>query len=346
MQFPEPNKPPNYKFGFAGLEMDINSVKGYMFNQGIDHPSYFWTKNVLKDTSTKIAAIQNFIMLFEIIKDPGFQRMYDITNNRVYQAYLDIDHQITTNKIQSSNGSLLATTWASNYKTWMNQYLEDIVTPAWTWASTTRDDLEAAITQDTNLDPATKQSQLQQLDDIKKHPSFSQSSFKADFDLTWQASPLNGGGLHPNQPYTRRDGTCPSSKSSQFPFSTGKPSATGVSDFINLFPSSISPYSWKTVTTSSPSSASVITTIPTTLSPTSATSTFVTSTLSIPSSTSAASSTIPVSTSDPVVVTTPPPMTTVPYSSPDFPEMLPTEIPEDPEPDFTPLPESIDSGWF
>ena len=346
MQFPEPNKPPNYNFGFAGLEMDINSVKGYMFNQGIEHPSYFWTKNVLKDASTKIAAIQNFIMLFEIIKDPGFQKMYDITNNRVYQAYQDIDRQITTNKIQASNGSLLPTTWASNYKAWMNQHLEDIVAPAWTWASTTRDDLGAEITQDTKIEPATKQSQLQQLEDIKNHPGFSQSSFKADFGLTWQASPLNSRGLYHYQPYMKRNGACPSIISSQPFLSTGKPSATGFTDLINQFPTSISSYSWKTVTTSSRSSAAVSTPTPITLSSTSVSSSFATSTLSVPSSTPITSSAIPVTTSDPVVETTPLPTTTVAPSTTEFPEMLPTEIPEDPEPEFTPLPESIDSGWF
>ncbi|KAL8791179.1 MAG: hypothetical protein Q9195_006018 [Heterodermia aff. obscurata] len=376
MQFPEKNKSPNYNIGFAGLEKDINSIKGFMFNEDIRLSSHFWNKNVLKDTSTKITGIQNFVMLFDIIKDPGFQRMYDLTNNRVYQAYLDMDDQITRNKIHGSDGLPLQATWASNYKTWMNQYLEDIVVPAWTWASTTRDDLQAAVTLDTTINSTTKQSQLQQLNDIKNHPGFSQEAFKADFGLTWQTRRSSARGLIDHRPYVKRNGACSLGISfSQSGLSAGVSGATGFTDLIDAFPTSFPSSSWQTITTSARSSASGTSLISAALSSTLVASNVVSSTLSVPSSSLVASSTIAVSTSATSAVasstlsipsstlvtsttiptstfyetfysTYTPPVTTMPPSTTDFFEMLPTDIPDDDGPDFTPLPESIDSGWF
>lgn len=85
----------------------------------------------------------------------------------------------------------MSATWAESYKTWMTQYLIDIATPAWTWASTMRDDLETQLNADTTTDLATKAAQLNLLNEIKTAPGFNQPAFVCDFGPTWQTGRLN-----------------------------------------------------------------------------------------------------------------------------------------------------------
>ncbi len=210
----QPNQPKNIKPGFAGLEQAINSVKGFMFDKGIDPPSVYFRKRLI-NTETKIRTIQEFIMLFGIIKDPAFQKMYDETNNRVYQAFSGVDYSITNKTLQRADGTPMSATWASTYKTWMTAYLVDIAAPAWTWASSTRDDLETQLSADTTTDPATKATLLKQLADIKSAPGFSQSYFQCDFGLTWQPGRLNIRDLQGFDSHMKRDGTCSLSSPSQ-----------------------------------------------------------------------------------------------------------------------------------
>ena len=198
----------NINPGFAGLEQALNGVKGYMFDKGINPPSSYFQRSRLATTQSKIDTIQDFIMLFGVIRDPDFQRMFDVTNNRMYQAYAGVDYLITTNTLKKADGSPLPATWASDYKTWMTQYLADIATPAWTWASTTRDDLETQLNADTTMDPTVKAAQLKLLANIKTAPGFSQSSFTCDFGLTWQAGRLNIRDLDGIHLLAERGGSC------------------------------------------------------------------------------------------------------------------------------------------
>ncbi|KAL9104827.1 MAG: hypothetical protein Q9163_000275 [Psora crenata] len=162
-----PGKPKNINPGFACLEQALNSAKG------------------LKDRQTKIDTIQDFIMLFGVIKDSDFQKMYDVTKNRIDQAFSGVDDLIMMNCLKRSNGTPIPATWAEDYKNWMTQYLADIGRPAWTWASTTRDELETEILADKTTLAETKDAQLKQLADIKLHPGFSNTAFVCDFGLTW-----------------------------------------------------------------------------------------------------------------------------------------------------------------
>lgn len=262
------NMPKNINPGFAGLEQSINGVKGYMFDKAIYPPSARFTKARLKNTETKIATIQDLVMLFGVIKDADFQAMFDVTNNRVYQAFSGFDYLVTNNSLKMSNGTGLSATWASKYKTWMTNYLAEIVTPAWTWASATRDDLETQIRSNTTIDPDVKAAQLAKLAYIKTDPGFSQSAFICDFALTWQPGRLNVRELYSSEPKVKRDGTCSLAPSPSDTVSTTAIEHTQVSLST---PATLSPPSLSTPTTSdtvvftdspSISFATIITTTP------------------------------------------------------------------------------------
>ena len=244
-----PNGPvkKNINPGFAGLEQPINAVKGYMFDKGIDPPSYYFKKARLQTTQQKINTIQDYTMLFGVIKDPDFQKMYDVTNNRMYQAFSGVDYLIINNNLKRADGTPMSATWAESYKTWTTQYLIDIAAPAWTWASTTRDDLETQLNADTTTDPATKAAQLNLLTEIKTAPGFSQSAFVCDFGLTWQTGRLN---IRDLEGLVKRDGSCslnPQSQSSSVAASSTAAASTSV---LSSTPISVLSPSMTTIATS------------------------------------------------------------------------------------------------
>ncbi|KAG6985324.1 hypothetical protein G7Y79_00110g101650 [Physcia stellaris] len=84
--------------------------------------------------------------------------------------------------------------WALNYKTWMENYLNDISGPVWTWANTTCATRQRELRSNTTIRSAADQEELNQLSYISGHANFTQSFFKADFGLTWQI------GSNPYQP--------------------------------------------------------------------------------------------------------------------------------------------------
>ncbi|KAL9628096.1 MAG: hypothetical protein Q9164_007394 [Protoblastenia rupestris] len=181
----------NINLGFVGLEQALNGVKGYLFGKDILTPSGYFTRLRLTTPQTKINTIQDLIMMFDIINtDADFQRMYDVTNDRIYQAYAGLDDFITTNALQRADGTQLPATWAADYKDWMNGWLVEIAEPAWEWASTTHADLTTSLSADTTLDATAKAAQLKQLADIDSDARFSRANFVCDFGLSWTPGSL------------------------------------------------------------------------------------------------------------------------------------------------------------
>lgn len=65
-------------------------------------------------------------MAFAILSQSEVKALYDVTNNRVYQAFLGVDALITNNALQDPSGAPLQANWGSNFRTWMTNYLESI----------------------------------------------------------------------------------------------------------------------------------------------------------------------------------------------------------------------------
>ena len=194
-------KPANTNEGFAILDTDVNSAKGYMFGKFIDPPSTRFRKERLKTLSTKIQTIQDYVMLFDIMKDSDFKRMYDVTNNRLYQTFADIDKSIIDCGLRKTDGQPMLANWASKYKAWMEQYLDDISPPVWHLVSDIVSNLGSKLSK---LDPATAPANIdgetldatdieryrKELEWIDSLPEFQQEHFKIDFGLTWRISLL------------------------------------------------------------------------------------------------------------------------------------------------------------
>lgn len=144
------NNPPLYENtnpGFVGLEQSVNGVKGYMFDKGITPPStYFQNGRINGGIQMQIQTIQDFIMLFDILRDKEVENMFDVTNDRIYKAYQTVDARITSQNIQKSDGSgPIQANFAATYKTWLTGYLTDIVQPAWSWCSNTVTSIETSL---------------------------------------------------------------------------------------------------------------------------------------------------------------------------------------------------------
>ena len=188
----------NTNEGFASLDTSINGAKGHMFGKALDPPSAHFKKDRLKKLSTRIKTIQDYVMLFDIMKDSDFKQMNDATNNRLYQAFTDIDQSITNCGLRKTNGKPFLAHWASRYRTWMEQYLDDVSPPVWQWVSDTLNDLETkldsavapAIIYGEPLDTTAIERHLKELKWIKSLPEFQRSYFKIDFGLTWRTSML------------------------------------------------------------------------------------------------------------------------------------------------------------
>ncbi|KAL8968309.1 MAG: hypothetical protein Q9197_004949 [Variospora fuerteventurae] len=85
------------------------------------------------DSGSQLKAVQNFVLLFRMIKDTGFHEIFDITNNQVYSAFAAIEQAIQDLKILRSNRNSLPHDWAAEYLKWLEAYLNRISGPVWTW---------------------------------------------------------------------------------------------------------------------------------------------------------------------------------------------------------------------
>lgn len=174
----------NTNAGFASLDISINGAKGHMFGKSIDPPSIHFKNSRLESVSTKITTIQDFVMLFDIMKDSDFKQMYDATNNRLYQIFADLDQSITDCGLRRTNGLPMLANWASRYKDWMEHYLDDVSPPVWHWVSATVSDLERKLNSATapatidgeTLDAIAIETHRRELEWIKNIPEFQQSS--------------------------------------------------------------------------------------------------------------------------------------------------------------------------
>ena len=212
MQFTEQldKNPPLYENtnpGFAGLQAAINTVKGIvgpiwipgqlcvlltfvqMFDKGVDPPSIFFENGRLKKgIQVQIQTIQDFIMLFGILRDDKFANMFDVTNDRIYKAYQTVDEKITSQNIQKSDGSgPIEANFATTYKTWLTGYLTDIAKPVWSWCSNTIPSLEASLNGKTDDASAAHMKALNQ---IKASSDFAEDKFTIDWSLSWSIGTL------------------------------------------------------------------------------------------------------------------------------------------------------------
>ena len=154
-----------------------------MFGKSISKDSAMFSKKRLTNNLQQIWTIQDFIMLFGFLRDERVAKLFDVTNDRIYQAYQTIDERITSQRIQKSDKSgPIAANFASTYKTWMTGYLVDIVEPAWSWSSETVTSLEASLVGKTDADSVT---QMSLLNKIKASADFNEDSFSIGWTLSW-----------------------------------------------------------------------------------------------------------------------------------------------------------------
>lgn len=136
----------------------------------------------------QIQTIQDFIMLFDVLRDKEVENMFDVTNDRIYKAYQTVDARITSQNIQKSDGSgRIEANFAATYKTWLTGYLTDIVKPAWSWCSNTVTSIETSLNGKTD-DVSVAQMKL--LNEIKAWSGFAEDRFAIDWSLSWSTGTL------------------------------------------------------------------------------------------------------------------------------------------------------------
>lgn len=136
----------------------------------------------------QIQTIQDFIMLFDILRDKEVENMFDVTNDRIYKAYQTVDARITSQNIQKSDGSgPIQANFAATYKTWLTGYLTDIVQPAWSWCSNTVTSIETSL--NGKMDDVSV-AQMKLLNEIKAWSGFAEDRFAIDWSLSWSAGTL------------------------------------------------------------------------------------------------------------------------------------------------------------
>lgn len=201
-----------------------------MFNKGIDPPSsYFEKARTSQGIQTQIQTVQDFIMMFDIMRDKEFVHMFDITNDRIYKAYQTVDQRITSQNIQKSDGSgPIEANFATTYKTWLTGYLTDIVKPAWSWCSDTVTSIETSLNGRTD---ETSVAQMNALNQIRAWSGFSEDRFRIDWSLSWSTGTLSQRDLTTRQESSSNgaDAVCANNPSSTAlsRFTTGSGSASG-----------------------------------------------------------------------------------------------------------------------
>lgn len=174
----------NIQNGFIALEQSVNGIKGYIFGQGLGTNPYY-IKNRSNSFQNQVGALQDACMAFAILSQPEVKALYDLTNNRMYQAFLGVDALITNNALKDSSGSPLQADWGSSFKSWMTDYLGTISGDAWTWAEALLSQLQEDTNNDATLSEEQKTSQLRQLTWIENSPLWSEDQFTLDFGLSW-----------------------------------------------------------------------------------------------------------------------------------------------------------------
>lgn len=208
----------NIQNGFIGLEQSVNGIKGFIFGQGLG-TNPFYIKNRANSFQNQVGALQDACMAFAILSQPEVKALYDLTNNRVYQAFLGVDALITNNALKDSGGAPLQANWASSFKTWMTNYLETISGDAWSWAEALLSQLQEDTNNDATLSNDQKTSQLRQLSWIEDSPLWGQDQFTLNFGLSWTVGTLALRSL------MERDDSCPLSpaSASTAPISSSNP---------------------------------------------------------------------------------------------------------------------------
>lgn len=174
----------NIQNGFIGLEQSVNGLKGFIFGQGLGTNPYY-IKNRANSFQNQVGALQDACMAFAILSQPEVKALYDLTNNRMYQAFLGVDALITNNALKDSSGAPLQADWGSSFKSWMTDYLGTISGDAWTWAEALLSQLQEDTNNDATLSGEQKTSQLRQLTWIENSPLWGEDQFTLDFGLSW-----------------------------------------------------------------------------------------------------------------------------------------------------------------
>ena len=228
--------------GFAALEMEINTAKGYVFSKGVN-PASTYFRNKLVFVEDWIKMIQNFFMLFDILRDHSFEDMFDVTNDRVYQAFLDIDSRIVHCGLSHhSSHRPMSANWASKYRRWMEDWLRDIGPPVWSWVDSAVKNLEYKLGTATGsmnfggrtLDRYQINEHLRELQWIKEYPAFYPGHFRIEFELSWDTGRVPKRDLSGFDYYMKGEEMCGVRPQSTFATaiagSTGlSPSRTGIS---------------------------------------------------------------------------------------------------------------------
>lgn len=232
----------NIQNGFIGLEQSVNGIKGFIFSQGLGTNPYY-ISNRANTFQNQVGALQDACMAFAILSQPEVKALYDLTNNRMYQAFLGVDALITTNALKDTSGTPLQANWGSSFKTWMTNYLDTISGDAWSWADALLSQLQEDTNNDATLSSDQKTSQLRQLSWIGNSPLWGEDQFSLDFGLTWTVGTLALRSL------MERDYSCPLSPASTGPTFASSSSQATTSNFVAgtsssvLTSSSLSTYS-------------------------------------------------------------------------------------------------------
>ena len=174
----------NIQNGFIALEQSVNGIKGYIFGQGLGTNQYY-IKNRANSFQNQVGALQDACMAFAVLSQPEVKALYDVTNNRMYQAFLGVDALITNNALKDSSGAPLQANWGSSFKSWMTDYLGTISGDAWAWAEALLSQLQEDTNNDATLSNEQKTSQLRQLTWIENSPLWGEDQFTLDFGLSW-----------------------------------------------------------------------------------------------------------------------------------------------------------------
>lgn len=179
----------NIQNGFIALEQSVNGIKGYIFSQGLGTSPYY-ISNRANTFQNQVGALQDACMAFAILSQPEVKVLYDLTNNRIYQAFLGVDALITNNALKDTSGAPLQANWGSSFKTWMTNHLDTISGDAWSWAEALLSQLQEDTNNDATLSSDQKTFQLKQLSWIENGQLWGEDQFTLDFDLSWTVGTL------------------------------------------------------------------------------------------------------------------------------------------------------------
>ncbi len=222
--------PKNMQIGFAAMNGNLNGMKGWMFSQGYSESRF---NNIYNTNDKIIQGLERQAIIFNLFNfDSGIQSMHDQTNNRIYQAFLELDKYISTNKIQRANrrGDLIKQ-FGPAFKAWYGQLLLNTGSAAYGWASSQVARL--------NLDPSLPDCLKNAIGAFQYSPLYGTTKFQIDQShLSWVATPL----ALDKRDLSGRDGACTASTITSTATSQTLGSSS-ISSSISSSPSSSSPSS-------------------------------------------------------------------------------------------------------